>query len=89
MAKMTYEESIESLDARIEQLRARRRDEIARHERRERSARACARTATSAATSRRPRRSSPRRTSPRRFLSANRVDGARRRRGRPSGAIGR
>lgn len=42
MAKMTYEESIESLDARIEQLRARRRDEIARHERRERSARACA-----------------------------------------------
>lgn len=42
MAKMTYEESLESLDARIEQLRARRRDEIARHERRERSARACA-----------------------------------------------
>ena len=36
MAKMTYEESIESLDARIEQLRARRRDEIAKHERRER-----------------------------------------------------
>lgn len=42
MAKMTYDETIESLDARIEQLRARRRDEIARHERRERSARACA-----------------------------------------------
>ena len=42
MAKMTYEGSIESLDARIEQLRARRRDEIAKHERRERSARACA-----------------------------------------------
>ncbi len=42
MAKMTYDETIESLDARIEQLRARRRDEVARHERRERSARACA-----------------------------------------------
>lgn len=42
MAKMSYDETIESLDARIEQLRARRRDEIARHERRERSARACA-----------------------------------------------
>lgn len=45
MAKMTYDETIESLDARIEQLRARRRDEVARHERRERSARACACTA--------------------------------------------
>lgn len=45
MAKMTYNETIESLDARIEQLRARRRDEVARHERRERSARACACTA--------------------------------------------
>ena len=42
MAKMTYDETIESLDARIEQLRARRRDETPRHERRERAPRACA-----------------------------------------------
>ncbi len=45
MDKKSYESSIESLDRRIEQLRARRRDEVARHEKRERSARACACTA--------------------------------------------
>lgn len=45
MSSRTYEESLESIDARIEQLRARRRDEVARHERRERSARSCACTA--------------------------------------------
>lgn len=39
MASKTYEESIESIDERIAQLRARRRDEVARHEKRERSAR--------------------------------------------------
>lgn len=39
MASKTYEESLESIDERIAQLRARRRDEVARHEKRERSAR--------------------------------------------------
>ncbi|HIZ45690.1 MAG TPA: hypothetical protein IAA19_01530 [Candidatus Olsenella pullistercoris] len=42
MFKMIYDETLESLDARIEQLRARRRDAVSRHEKRERSARNCA-----------------------------------------------
>lgn len=37
-----FEESLASIDARIEQLRARRRDEVARHERSERRARSAA-----------------------------------------------
>lgn len=39
MSKSGYEENLASIDARIEQLRARRRDEVARHERGERRAR--------------------------------------------------
>ena len=42
MSKTSYDASLESIDRRIEQLRARRRDAVARHERRERSARASA-----------------------------------------------
>ena len=42
MTKNGYEESLASIDARIEQLRARRRDEVARHERSERRARSAA-----------------------------------------------
>lgn len=42
MANKSYDESLASIDERIAQLRARRRDEVARHERKERSARACA-----------------------------------------------
>lgn len=36
------EESLESIDARIAQLHTRHRDEVARHEKRDRAARACA-----------------------------------------------
>ena len=39
MSSKNFDESIESIDRRIAQLRARRRDEVARHERRERNAR--------------------------------------------------
>jgi hypothetical protein len=42
MSSKGYDESIESIDRRIEQLRARRRDEVARHERSERRAESAA-----------------------------------------------
>jgi hypothetical protein len=42
MSSKDFDESIESIDRRIAQLRARRRDEVARHEKRERNARAFA-----------------------------------------------
>ena len=42
MSSKDFDESIESIDRRIAQLRARRRDEVARHEKRERNAQAFA-----------------------------------------------
>lgn len=45
MSSKGYDESIESIDRRIEQLRARRRDEVARRERSERRAENAARMA--------------------------------------------
>lgn len=42
MSSRSYDESIESIDRRIEQLRARRRDEVARRERSERRAESAA-----------------------------------------------